>query len=184
MKRRFERGATDKAVAKSSSKLRNVYDNILPTDFGFELEECEKDVLDTLGSGGNEYKLIRKVLKGKLYGIVDIRLELMRPKLSACSSNIISYIIVNLPINCNYLEFTLKDIIDFYKNINAHTYSAAIKELVNKKVIRLTNRKSLYIVNHNYIFKGNIIKFIENYNKKYENIVPSLDENGNIIIED
>lgn len=184
MKRQFETKATDKAVAKSSSKLRNVYNNILPSDFGFEMEQLEKDVIDTLGSAGNEYKLIRKVLKGKLYGIIDIRLEAMRPKMTACSSAIISYIIVNLPINCNYIEFTNKNISDFYKTFDGRTYTAAINELVNKKVIRFTNRKSLYIVNHNYIFKGNIIKFIENYNKKYENIVPSLDENGNIIIED
>lgn len=184
MKRQFESKATNEAVAKSSSKLRNVYSNILPSDFGFELEQLEQELLNTLGSGGNEYKLIRKVLKGKLYGIIDIRLELMRPKMTSCSSAIISYIIVNLPINCNYIEFTNKNISDFYKTFDGRTYTAAINELVNKKVIRLTNRKSLYIVNHNYIFKGNIIKFIENYNKKYENIVPSLDENGNIIIED
>lgn len=184
MKRRFEKAIIDKAVAKSSSKLREVFEGILPTNFGFELEQYEKEVLDTLGSGGNEYKLIRKVLKGKLYGIIDVRLEQMRPKMTACSSAIISYIIVNLPINSNYIEFTNKDISNFYRTFDGRTYTAAISELVNKKVISLTNRKSLYIVNHNYIFKGNIIKFIENYNKKYENIVPSLDENGNIIIED
>lgn len=40
----------------------------------------------------------------------------------------------------------------------------------NFDVIKATTRKSVYIINHNIIFKGSIGDFIKEYNKYYENV--------------
>lgn len=40
---------------------------------------------------------------------------------------------------------------------------------INFDIIKATTRKSVYIVNHNIIFKGSIGDFIKEYNKYYEN---------------
>lgn len=40
----------------------------------------------------------------------------------------------------------------------------------NTKLSKLIARKSVYVINHNIIFKGSIGDFIKEYNKYYENI--------------
>lgn len=47
--------------------------------------------------------------------------------------------------------------------------------LWNFDVIKATTRKSVYIINHNIIFKGSIGDFIKEYNKYYK------DKHNNII---
>lgn len=53
----------------------------------------------------------------------------------------------------------------------------------NFDVIKATTRKSIYIVNHNIIFKGSIGDFIKEYNKYYENIEVIINDKGKVILE-
>ena len=43
--------------------------------------------------------------------------------------------------------------------------------LYNFDVIKATTRKSVYVFNHNIIFKGSIGDFIKEYNKYYERLL-------------
>lgn len=46
-----------------------------------------------------------------------------------------------------------------------------------------TNRKSVYVINHNIIFKGSIGDFIKEYNKYYENIDVIVNDKGKVVLE-
>ena len=49
------------------------------------------------------------------------------------------------------------------------------------KLLARTTKKSIYVVNHNIIFKGKLEKFIEIYKEKFPNPC-ELDSKGKVII--
>ncbi|UVX96620.1 MAG: plasmid replication protein [Bacteriophage sp.] len=53
----------------------------------------------------------------------------------------------------------------------------------NFDVIKATTRKSVYVINHNIIFKGSIGDFIKEYNKYYENIDVIVNDKGKVVLE-
>lgn len=53
----------------------------------------------------------------------------------------------------------------------------------NFDVIKATTRKSVYIINHNIIFKGSIGDFIKEYNKYYENVDVIVNDKGKVVLE-
>mgnify|MGYP000789570439 CR=1 FL=1 len=79
------------------------------------------------------------------------------------------HICKNIDFNSNVIKFTEKDIIDEY-SISVETFYNGLNILYNFDVIKATTRKSVYIINHNIIFKGSIGDFIKEYNKYYENV--------------
>lgn len=52
----------------------------------------------------------------------------------------------------------------------------------NTKLSKLIARKSVYIINHNIIFKGSIGDFIKEYNKYYENVDIIINDKGKVIL--
>lgn len=91
------------------------------------------------------------------------------------ANTIFIHICKNIDFNSNVIKFTEKDIIDEY-SISVETFYNGFNVLYNFDVIKATTRKSVYVINHNIIFKGSIGDFIKEYNKYYENI--------NVIIND
>lgn len=91
------------------------------------------------------------------------------------ANTIFIHICKNIDFNSNVIKFTEKDIIDEY-SISVETFYNGLNVLYNFDVIKATTRKSVYVINHNIIFKGSIGDFIKEYNKYYENI--------NVIIND
>jgi hypothetical protein len=68
-------------------------------------------------------------------------------------------------------------------NINTETFYNGLNILYNFNVIKATTRKSIYIINHNIIFKGSIGDFIKEYNKYYENIEVIINDKGKVILD-
>ena len=50
-------------------------------------------------------------------------------------------------------------------------------------VIKPTTRKSVYIVNHNYIFRGNYTEFIQLYKEMYGDKDVIVNEDGKIVLD-
>lgn len=50
-------------------------------------------------------------------------------------------------------------------------------------VIKPTTRKSVYIVNHNYIFRGNYTEFIQLYKEMYSDKDVIVNEDGKIVLD-
>ena len=57
----------------------------------------------------------------------------------------------------------------------------AIADAIANKLIAKTTRKSIYVVNHNMIFKGNLGEFIAKYKIKYPNGA-KVDSFGKILL--
>lgn len=55
--------------------------------------------------------------------------------------------------------------------------------LWNFDVIKPTTRKSVYIVNHNYIFRGNYTEFIQLYKEMYNDKDVIVNEDGKIVLD-
>ena len=85
------------------------------------------------------------------------------------ANTIFIHICKNIDFNSNVIKFTEKDIIDEY-SISVETFYNGLNVLYNFDVIKATTRKSVYVINHNIIFKGSIGDFIKEYNKYYENV--------------
>lgn len=67
------------------------------------------------------------------------------------------------------IKIIIKNILLLDKII-VETFYNGLNILYNFDVIKATTRKSVYIINHNIIFKGSIGDFIKEYNKYYENV--------------
>lgn len=82
----------------------------------------------------------------------------------------------------NVVDNNKKDIIDEY-SISVETFYNGLNVLYNFDVIKATTRKSVYVINHNIIFKGSIGDFIKEYNKYYENIDVIVNDKGKVVLE-
>lgn len=97
------------------------------------------------------------------------------------ANTIFIHICKNIDFNSNVIKFTEKDIIDEY-SISVETFYNGLNILYNFDVIKATTRKSVYIINHNIIFKGSIGDFIKEYNKYYENVDVIINDKGKVPI--
>lgn len=97
------------------------------------------------------------------------------------ANTIFIHICKNIDFNSNVIKFTEKDIIDEY-SISVETFYNGLNVLYNFDVIKATTRKSVYIINHNIIFKGSIGDFIKEYNKYYENVDVIINDKGKVPI--
>lgn len=78
------------------------------------------------------------------------------------ANTIFIHICKNIDFNSNVIKFTEKDIIDEY-SISVETFYNGLNVLYNFDVIKATTRKSVYVINHNIIFKGSIGDFIKEF---------------------
>lgn len=93
------------------------------------------------------------------------------------------YICNNIKWCSNKITFTENDITN-YAHIDSKTFYIALNELYNEQVIINTTKKSTYVVNHNYIFRGSMTDFIKIYHDKYDGMVGFLDDKKRIILDD
>lgn len=80
------------------------------------------------------------------------------------------------------LQIIIKNILLLDKII-VETFYNGLNVLYNFDVIKATTRKSVYVINHNIIFKGSIGDFIKEYNKYYENIDVIVNDKGKVVLE-
>lgn len=98
------------------------------------------------------------------------------------ANTIFIHICKNIDFNSNVIKFTEKDIIDEY-SISVETFYNGLNVLYNFDVIKATTRKSVYIVNHNYIFRGNYTEFIQLYKEMYSDKDVIVNEDGKIVLD-
>lgn len=79
------------------------------------------------------------------------------------------------------IKIIIKNILLLDKII-VETFYNGLNILYNFDVIKATTRKSVYIINHNIIFKGSIGDFIKEYNKYYENVDVIVNDKGKVIL--
>ena len=179
MRYSFETKA-NKAYAEQVSKIAEEdAARIVPTNFSLDIEVEEKEILNTIA---NNYQLSlnKTCTKGIKYCIAGELFDIIAPLLRRETLLLASYIRLNVVYNGNYVEINEKDFIGF-TGLKRDCFYNAIADAITNKLIAKTTRKSIYVVNHNMIFKGNLGEFITKYKIKYPNGA-KVDSFGKILL--
>lgn len=111
---------------------------------------------------------------------------------SVYANLIIAYILKNIQLYGNYVEISEKEFVN-WSGISTRSFYNAINALLrpavphpcagdNLALLAATTKKSIYVVNHNFIFRGNYDEFVTLYELKFPNGY-KLDSKGRVIIE-
>lgn len=179
---------------KKSSKKG---ENIIATPFTIDPEYVDKHITLKFGENQNEKDFISTAKQVKLgnYCVCMQTIGDMIPywqTKSNYASYIIGYILKNIQLYGNYVEISEKEFVQyagvrrekFYEALNALLRPACPTPCAgdNMALLAATTRKSIYVVNHNFIFRGNYDEFITLYELKFPNGC-KLDSKGRVIIE-
>lgn len=159
-----------------SAKAVQEASKIMPTTFNLDYDSATKSCFDEVVNG-YMISLNKDFIKKEPYSIT---LTLNFPKLSRPALLLVGYIASKIQFDSNYIELKEKNFAG-YSGLCNKSFFDGIKELIDMKVLAITNRKSMYVVNHNMIFKGNLEKFIATYNELYGKPCV-VDEQGRIVI--
>ena len=193
----FETKANKRVKEIIADKSTNKVENIIATPFTIDPEYVDKHITIKFESNTKEKEFISTAKQVKLgnYCICMQSIGDMFPywqNKSAYANLVIAYILKNIQSYGNYVEISEKEFVN-WSGISARSFYNAINALLrpalpypcagdNLALLAATTKKSIYVVNHNFIFKGNYDEFVTLYELKFPNGC-KLDSKGRVIIE-
>lgn len=193
----FETKANKRVKEIIADKSTNKVENIIATPFTIDPEYVDKHITIKFESNIKEKEFISTAKQVKLgnYCICMQSIGDMFPywqNKSAYANLIIAYILKNIQLYGNYVEISEKEFVN-WSGISARSFYNAINALLrpalpypcagdNLALLAATTKKSIYVVNHNFIFRGNYDEFVTLYELKFPNGC-KLDSKGRVIIE-
>lgn len=193
----FETKANKRVKEIIADKSTNKVENIIATPFTIDPEYVDKHITIKFESNTKEKEFISTAKQVKLgnYCICMQSIGDMFPywqNKSVYANLIIAYILKNIQSYGNYVEISEKEFVN-WSGISARSFYNAINALLrpalpypcagdNLALLAATTKKSIYVVNHNFIFRGNYDEFVTLYELKFPNGC-KLDSKGRVIIE-
>lgn len=193
----FETKANKRVKEIIADKSTNKVENIIATPFTIDPEYVDKHITIKFESNIKEKEFISTAKQIKLgnYCICMQSIGDMFPywqNKSAYANLVIAYILKNIQLYGNYVEISEKEFVN-WSGISARSFYNAINALLrpalpypcagdNLALLAATTKKSIYVVNHNFIFRGNYDEFVTLYELKFPNGC-KLDSKGRVIIE-
>ena len=193
----FETKANKRVKEIIADKSTNKVENIIATPFTINPEYVDKHITIKFESNIKEKEFISTAKQVKLgnYCICMQSIGDMFPywqNKSAYANLVIAYILKNIQLYGNYVEISEKEFVN-WSGISARSFYNAINALLrpalpypcagdNLALLAATTKKSIYVVNHNFIFRGNYDEFVTLYELKFPNGC-KLDSKGRVIIE-
>ena len=179
---RFNTKLIKKFVDAQKERIAEVASNIAPTIYDTNKTVEVMDTMQVISITNTTYNINKLGIKGRDY--VGVAMEILDKEryFNEATLHLFNYICRNLAYMSNVIEFTESAITEYY-GISTHTFYKALQTLYTANVIKPTTRKSIYVINHNIIFKGSIGDFIKEYNKYYENIDVIVNDKGKVILE-
>lgn len=193
----FETKANKRVKEIIADKSTNKVENIIATPFTIDPEYVDKHITIKFESNIKEKEFISTAKQVKLgnYCICMQSIGNMFPywhNKSAYANLVIAYILKNIQLYGNYVEISEKEFVS-WSGISARSFYNAINALLrpalpypcagdNLALLAATTKKSIYVVNHNFIFRGNYDEFVTLYELKFPNGC-KLDSKGRVIIE-
>lgn len=193
----FETKANKRVKEIIADKSTNKVENIIATPFTIDPEYVDKHITIKFESNIKEKEFISTAKQVKLgnYCICMQSIGDMFPywqNKSAYANLVIAYILKNIQLYSNYVEISEKEFVN-WSGISARSFYNAINALLrpalpypcagdNLALLAATTKKSIYVVNHNFIFRGNYDEFVTLYELKFPNGC-KLDSKGRVIIE-
>lgn len=193
----FETKANKRVKEIIADKSTNKVKNIIATPFAIDPEYVDKHITIKFESNAKEKEFMSTAKQVKLgnYCICMQSIGDMFPywqNKSIYANLIIAYILKNIQLYGNYVEIPEKEFVN-WSGISARSFYNAINALLrpalpypcagdNLALLAATTKKSIYVVNHNFIFRGNYDEFVTLYELKFPNGC-KLDSKGRVIIE-
>lgn len=193
----FETKANKRVKEIIADKSTNKVENIIATPFTIDPEYVDKHITIKFESNTKEKEFISTAKQVKLgnYCICMQSIGDMFPywqNKSVYANLIIAYILKNIQLCGNYVEISEKEFVN-WSGISTRSFYNAINALLrpavphpcagdNLALLAATTKKSIYVVNHNFIFRGNYDEFVTLYELKFPNGC-KLDSKGRVIIE-
>lgn len=193
----FETKANKRVKEIIADKSTNKVKNIIATPFTIDPEYVDKHITIKFESNTKEKEFISTAKQVKLgnYCICMQSIGDMFPywqNKSVYANLVIAYILKNIQLYSNYVEISEKEFVN-WSGISARSFYNAINALLrpalpypcagdNLALLAATTKKSIYVVNHNFIFRGNYDEFVTLYELKFPNGY-KLDSKGRVIIE-
>lgn len=193
----FETKANKRVKEIIADKSTNKVENIIATPFTIDPEYVDKHITIKFESNIKEKEFISTAKQVKLgnYCICMQSIGDMFPywqNKSAYANLVIAYIVKNIQLYGNYVEISEKEFVN-WSGISARSFYNAINALLrpalpypcagdNLALLAATTKKSIYVVNHNFIFRGNYDEFVTLYELKFPNGC-KLNSKGRVIIE-
>ena len=193
----FETKANKRVKEIIADKSTNKVENIIATPFTIDPEYVDKHITIKFESNIKEKEFISTAKQVKLgnYCICMQSIGDMFPywqNKSAYANLVIAYILKNIQLYGNYVEISEKEFVN-WSGISARSFYNAINALLrpavpypcagdNLALLAATTKKSIYVVNHNFIFRGNYDEFVTLYELKFPNGC-KLNSKGRVIIE-
>lgn len=193
----FETKANKRVKEIIADKSTNKVENIIATPFTIDPEYVDKHITIKFESNIKEKEFISTAKQVKLgnYRICMQSIRDMFPywqNKSGYANLVIVYILKNIQLYGNYVEISEKEFVN-WSGISARSFYNAINALLrpalpypcagdNLALLAATTKKSIYVVNHNFIFRGNYDEFVTLYELKFPNGC-KLDSKGRVIIE-
>lgn len=193
----FETKANKRVKEIIADKSTNKVENIIATPFIIDPEYVDKHITIKFESNIKEKEFISTAKQVKLgnYCICMQSIGDMFPywqNKSTYANLVIAYILKNIQLYGNYVEISEKEFVN-WSGISARSFYNAINALLrpalpypcagdNLALLAATTKKSIYVVNHNFIFRGNYDEFVTLYELKFPNGC-KLDSKGRVIIE-
>lgn len=193
----FETKANKRVKEIIADKSTNKVENIIATPFTIDPEYVDKHITIKFESNIKEKEFISTAKQVKLgnYCIYMQSIGDMFPywqNKSAYANLVIAYILKNIQLYGNYIKISEKEFVN-WSGISARSFYNAINALLrpalpypcagdNLALLAATTKKSIYVVNHNFIFRGNYDEFVTLYELKFPNGC-KLDSKGRVIIE-
>lgn len=193
----FETKANKRVKEIIADKSTNKIENIIATPFTIDPEYVDKHITIKFESNTKEKEFISTAKQVKLgnYCICMQSIGDMFPywqNKSVYANLIIAYILKNIQLYGNYVEISEKEFVN-WSGISTRSFYNAINALLrpavphpcagdNLALLAATTKKSIYVVNHNFIFRGNYDEFVTLYELKFPNGC-KLDSKGRVIIE-
>lgn len=193
----FETKANKRVKEIIADKSTNKVENIIATPFTIDPEYVDKHITIKFESNIKEKEFTSTAKQVKLgnYCICMQSIGDMFPywqNKSAYANLVIAYILKNIQLYGNFVEIPEKEFVN-WSGISARSFYNAINALLrpalpypcagdNLALLAATTKKSIYVVNHNFIFRGNYDEFVTLYELKFPNGC-KLDFKGRVIIE-
>lgn len=136
-----------------------ISDNIVPSPFIMDRIKIQYQTYDDIINKiiTKEYYLNRE------FSCVEVYFSNIIDNLSSSGIRILCKVIGLLQLNKNYIYLPTK-VLEVLCKLNVKSVVKGVNELITNKVLARTNRKGIYVINHNIIFKGDYKKFEETYN--------------------
>lgn len=193
----FETKANKRVKEIIADKSTNKVENIIATPFTIDPEYVDKHITIKFENNIKEKEFTSTAKQVKLgnYCICMQSIGDMFPywlNKSTYAGFIIGYILKHIQLYGNFVEIPEKEFVN-WSEISARSFYNAINALLrpalpypcagdNLALLAATTKKSIYVVNHNFIFRGNYDEFVTLYELKFPNGC-KLDSKGRVIIE-